>query len=85
MKYKLVLIVWRDSHSHNGWRSLEDITAAVDEVFCRSVGWLVADRKKTKVLVSSLSGEGNKHLRTFGAGEIAIPHSAIVRMKVLSG
>lgn len=82
-KRKLVLIEWKDSHSGNGWRLLDEIEASAEPAYCRSVGWLIADRNGMKVLVASISGERNQNVRLFGNDDIAIPNSAIIKMTVL--
>lgn len=81
---KLVLIEWIDSHSGRGWQALDDIKANASPVRCRSVGWLVADTKDTKVLVPHLSGVDDEGVRPYGTGDIAIPRRCIVRCRVLS-
>lgn len=81
--HKLVLIEWLDSHSGRGWQPLDEIQHETEPAHCRSVGWLVAQNKKSAVLVPHISGEKNGDLRLFGRGEITIPTKAVVRMTVL--
>ena len=82
---KLVLVEWQDSHSGDGWQSLDAIAAAATPVHCRSVGWIVSRENETTVLVSHISGEKNGNLRLFGKGDIAIPNNAIVKIRPLTG
>lgn len=77
---KLVLVEWADSHSGEGWRPLDEIAGAAEPIYCRSVGWLVSRRNGTTVLASSISGEGNRNVRLFGRGDIAIPNKAILKL-----
>ena len=81
---KLVLVEWTDSHSGDGWQPLDEIAAASEPVYCRSVGWLVSKTSDTTVLVSNISGERNGNLRLFGRGDIAIPNNAIVKTTTLA-
>ncbi len=80
----LVLVEWIDSHSGSGWQPLDEIEKAAEPVYCRSVGWLVAQGNGTKVLVAHISGERNGNLRLFGKGEITIPEKAILKLRVLA-
>ena len=80
---KLVLVEWIDSHSGDGWQPLDEIAGAAEPVYCRSVGWLVSRRNGTTVIVSSISGEGNRNIRLFGRGDIAIPSKAILKLTCL--
>ena len=81
---KLVLIEWLDSHSLAGdrWHPLEEIENEAGPLMCRSVGWLVKDTKKVKVLVSHISGEANRCV-PWAMGEIVIPAGSVVKMRVL--
>lgn len=83
-KRSLVLVEWLDSHSGNSWQPLDEIEKATGAIHCRSVGWLVAEGKGTKVLVAHISGERNGNVRLYGTGEITIPEKAIVRMRRLA-
>ncbi len=80
---KLLLVEWVDSHSGKGWQPLDTLAAETGPVYCRSVGWLVSDDNGTLVLVPHISGERNGNIRLFGAGDLAIPHKAIIRRKTL--
>lgn len=82
---KLVLIEWHDSHSShaNAWTPLDELQGAAKPIRCCSVGWLVADENGCKVIVPHLSGENDPTTSIFGRGELSIPNSAIVKMRVL--
>ncbi|OGX41506.1 MAG: hypothetical protein A3C53_05065 [Omnitrophica WOR_2 bacterium RIFCSPHIGHO2_02_FULL_68_15] len=54
---KLVLVEWLDSHSGRGWQDAARFAQAAEPLYCRSVGWLVAERKDCKVLVPHIAGE----------------------------
>ena len=79
----LVLVEWIDSHSGEGWQSKEELERVAEPLYCRSVGWLMADRKNCKVIVPHLAGEKNGNIVLQGCGDITIPTVAIVRITVL--
>ena len=80
---KLVLVEWLDSHSGRGWQDMEQIEGAAQPLFCRSVGWLVAESDDCKVLVPHLAGDKDGKILAQGCGDLAIPARAILKMKVL--
>ncbi|OQW36528.1 MAG: hypothetical protein A4E19_15310 [Nitrospira sp. SG-bin1] len=80
---KLVLIEWVDSHSGRGWQDIEAFEQAAVPLYCRSVGWLVSDKKDCKVLVPHISGEKNGKTLLQGCGDLAIPTAAIEKITVL--
>lgn len=80
---KLVLIEWIDSHSGRGWQTLENLESSAKPLYCRSVGWLVSENKKCKVVVPHIAGEKNGDTVIQGCGDLTIPAKAIVRMRVL--
>ena len=75
---KLVLIEWEDAHQGRGWQSFEQIEQAAEPLYCKSVGWLVAERDDCKVIVPHISGEKNGVVLS-GCGDLTIPSKAIVR------
>jgi hypothetical protein len=83
VKPKLVLIEWIDSHSSDRWEPLWKYEERCDPLHCRTVGWVVAQRKGMVLVVSSLAGERNGDLVVNGCGEMAIPKRCVVKMKVL--
>ena len=80
---KLVLVEWLDAHSGRGWQDVAQIERAAEPLYCRSVGWLVFESKDCKVLVPHVAGERNGEVMLQGCGDMTIPTSAIVKMKVL--
>lgn len=76
MKRKLVLIEWVDSHYNSGWT--RDLPAE-EVLICYSVGWLVYDGKKTKILVANITAEDEPQQ----LGHISIPVCAIRKIKKL--
>ena len=58
------------------------IECATEPLYCRSVGWLVADTDACKVIVPHLAGEkGGEAMQ--GSGDLTIPNSAVVKMRTL--
>lgn len=80
---KLVLVEWIDSHAGRGWQDIERLEGAAEPLYCRSVGWLVAESKTCKVLVPHLSGERHGKAIIQGCGDLAIPATAVLKLTVL--
>jgi hypothetical protein len=80
---KLVLVEWLDSHAGRGWQSVEQLERAAEPLYCRSVGWLVSERKDCKILVPHIAGEKNGDAILLGCGDLTIPTRAIVKLVVL--
>ena len=80
---KLVLVEWLDAHAGRGWQAKEQLEEAAEPLYCRSVGWLLSDNKKCKVLVPHIAGERNKTIILQGCGDMTIPTRAVVKMTVL--
>jgi len=80
---RLVLIEWMDSHSGRGWRDVSSLEQAAVPLYCRSVGWLLADRKDCKVIVPHIAGEKNGEVLLQGCGDLTIPAKAIVKVTIL--
>lgn len=81
---KLVLIEWVDAHHLNStWTEMDRLVALAGPLYCRSVGWLVAEGNGYKVLVAHISGEANEGADIHGHGDQAIPESCIQRIVVL--
>lgn len=75
---QLVLIEWEDSHYKPGWtRDLNE--GQLTPVLCKSVGWLLHDGKKAKVLANHLSDEETPQT----CGSMTIPTRAIVTIRKL--
>lgn len=81
---KLVLIEWVDSHSSREWKNLDDHLCCAEVLHCRSVGWLISDTKKGKMIVSSLAGEKDNVI-VQGCNSMFIPARAITKVTVLRG
>jgi len=76
---RLVLIEWLDSYGCSAeWQPLEGCDPA--PMKCRSVGWLVGDRKDCKVIVPHISQDGHPGIPVQGCGDMTIPSSAILRV-----
>ncbi len=79
---KLVLVEWFDSHvAIGGWKELDGFSP--DAPLVRSVGWLLRDGSKTKVIVPHLIQEQLPFVPMQSCGEIAIPEAAIVSITEL--
>jgi len=74
---KLVLIEWLDSHAGRGWSTAKQLQQCAIPLYCRSVGWLVAERKDCKVIVPHLAGEKNGDIMLQGCGDLTIPTARI--------
>ena len=83
MSYKLVLIEWVDAHAGRGWIDIGRIKKADTPLYCRSVGWLVAESKDCKVIVPHISAGENRGTLLQGCGDLTIPKKAIVSTTVL--
>jgi len=77
--YKLVCIEWVDSYGCSpDWEALEDCTPV--PMVCQSVGWLIHDDEKCKVIVPHLSQQNHPNARRQGCGDMTIPTSAVVKI-----
>lgn len=79
----LVLVEWLDAHAGRGWQTADQIRNAAEPLYCRSVGWLVAENADCKVIVPHISGEKSGEWLLSGSGDLTIPVKAIVRFRVL--
>jgi hypothetical protein len=75
---RLVLIEWEDSHSAGPWQALD---GAIEDraLICRSVGWLVLDGSRAKVVAPHLN-EHEPGVPLQGSGLMTIPARAVLRM-----
>ena len=79
---RLVLIEREDSHADRGWLDLSG--AILDrDVVCRSVGWLVLDGERCKVVSPHLSEEGSE-VALQGNGVMTIPDRAVLQIMDLA-
>ena len=78
MLERLVMIEWEDSHSDGSWQELEG--ELQDRVLlCRSVGWLVMDGERAKVVVPHVS-EQDAGVPLQGSGVMTIPARSALRI-----
>ena len=75
--YRLVLIEWEDSHSDGAWCAMEGIEDRT--LICRSVGWLVLDGERAKVVAPHLN-EQEAGVPLQGCGVMTIPARAVLRI-----
>lgn len=80
---KLVMVEWVDSHSGRGWQSLEELEEVAEPLYCISVGWLIKETERCKVIVPHISGEENGNIILQGCGDITIPQNAILKESLL--
>lgn len=80
---KLVLVEWLDSHAGRGWQDEAKLREVARPLYCRSVGWLVAENKDCKVLVPHIAGEKNGDILLQGCGDLTIPAASITKVTVL--
>jgi len=78
--YKLVYIKWEDSHGvSSDWQYINGANPRV--VICQSVGWLIHDGEKCKLIVPHLTQ--SDHVKRQVCGDMTIPTAAVVKMVVL--
>lgn len=80
---RLVLIEWEDSHAltAGGWMHLDGAWSTEPRIIY-SVGWLVADDARSKIIVPHRNDETPNTLAQ-GAGVISIPTRCVVRIVAL--
>ena len=81
---KLVLVEWVDSHAGRGWQDFERLRGVARPLYCKSVGWLVAENKDCKVLAPHIAGEKDGEVLQ-GCGDLTIPAASITKVTVLQG
>ena len=81
-KYPLVLIEWEDSAQPiPSWMYLSDFKIQ-EAVKCNSVGWLIRDEIKVKVLAPNI-GEPDSDAEIQASGIFRIPTRCIIKIKKL--
>ena len=75
---KLVMIEWEDSHYKPGW-TREVGEGQKTAVHCTSVGWLIHDDSRAKVITAHISDEDDPQR----CGDMTIPTRAIIKMRRL--
>ena len=77
--FRLVLIEWVDSYGCSS--TCADLEGCDPEpMVCRSVGWLIHDDEKCKVVVPHLSQPDHPNAGQQGCGDMTIPTSAVVKI-----
>ena len=80
---RLVLIEWVDSYGVSAtWQNLSNCEPEL--MVCQSVGWLVHDDERCKVIVPHISQPDHPTTSQQGCGDMTIPSSAILRIADLS-
>lgn len=81
IKYPLVSIEWKDAMTiKDNWHSLEKEIS--EPATCMSVGYLVGDNDKVKILYAHIALEDNWSQES-GKGNMIIPTASIVSIKKL--
>lgn len=76
MPHKLVYIEWVDSHMVHGWtRDPPETHLQV----CKSVGWLLHDGDKTKVVCPHITVDKDPEM----CGLMTIPTCSVVKIEIL--
>lgn len=79
---RLVLVEWEDSHANGEWQEFDG--QIEDRAFvCRSVGWLVLDGKRAKVIAPHVN-ESEPGVEHQGCGIMTIPAAAIISITDLA-
>jgi hypothetical protein len=77
-KKRLVLIEWADSRQPTpGWERIADIAERTYCV-CQSVGWMIQDNQKVKVLAANVADAGDEMQ---AMGIVTIPTACILAIK----
>jgi hypothetical protein len=80
---RLVLVEWLDSYGCSAnWQPLAN--ANVSPMVCKSVGWLLHDDERYKVIVPHISDETYQSSPQQGCGDMTIPTAAVVSMRDLA-
>lgn len=74
---RLVLIEWEDSHTTGVWQSIADLEDRA--LVCRSVGWLVLDGERAKV-VAPHRNEQEDGVPLQASGVMTIPTRSVLRI-----
>ncbi|MGZ5442067.1 MAG: hypothetical protein ACXW5U_11505 [Thermoanaerobaculia bacterium] len=80
---RLVMVEWLDSYGCTpDWHTLADVNAT--PMVCKSVGWLIRDDEKIKVIAPHISDEGNASEMQQCCGDMTIPSAAVLSMRDLA-
>jgi hypothetical protein len=79
---RLVLVEWEDSHTDGSW---QQVGGEIEDraLVCRSVGWLVLDGERAKVVAPHMS-EPEPGVPPQANGVMTIPTSAVLRITNLA-
>jgi len=78
---RLVLIEWVDSAiAPQGWEVVADMNDFPVVAKCQSVGWLMKDTEKCKVVVPHLNGKDQPGIAYQYCGYVVIPTVAVTRI-----
>lgn len=83
-KCPLVLIEWEDSmRPQPAWTHLAALRDAPAPTLCASVGWLLHDTKRVKVLAPNMGGIEGAGDNAQASGMMTIPTRCVLRVKRL--
>lgn len=71
--YKMVQVIWRDSHSSSSWADLQEVIADKETMDCLSIGFLVAEHDDRITLMGSMSLQNPEHV----GDHLSIPRETI--------
>lgn len=81
--FRLVYVEWADSSGcSSNWETISD-NVNMTPLVCASVGWLVQDDKRCKVIVPHLTAINRPDVKQQGCGDMTIPTSAVIKMVTL--
>jgi hypothetical protein len=81
--FKLVYIEWEDSYGCSStWEDIENCSP--DVMVCRSVGWLIHDDKKCKVIVPHMNEPFHPNVKRQGCGDMTIPTASVIKVVELT-
>ena len=72
------MVEWEDSHGDGAWQQL-DVDLEDRALVCRSVGWLMLDGERAKVVAPHMSQQ-EPGVPLQGCGIMTIPASAVLRV-----
>lgn len=80
---KLVQVKWVDSHSFDGWATLEQLKEYHIVSTCISIGWLLNDEKDSITLVPHINFDKEGETINQCSGDMTIPRVAVTEIKEL--
>jgi hypothetical protein len=77
--FRLVYVEWADSYGCSSrWEDIENCSP--DVMICRSVGWLIHDDAKCKVVVPHMNEPNHPNVKRQGCGDMTIPTAAVIKV-----